>query len=289
MTQVEPVKTAGFVDSRSNQRNRKRIEEDERELEELMGQNSPAPEEATEVEQEEPAVTEEEPKDPEEKSFKKRYGDLRRHMSEKEKEWESKFEELRASTENKNIVPPKTDEDIEAWSRKYPDVAGIVETIAQKKASEMVEGFKARFEKLDEIEKETTRKTAEQKIREAHSDFDSLRKSEDFHKWADQQPKWVQDALYENEDDPASVIRVLDLFKMDNGLTPSARKQKTKEAASMIKPGAKTKPDQTHGGGTFLESQVEKMTSHEYAANEEAIMQAIRNGKFVYDLSGGAR
>ena len=38
--------------------------------------------------------------------------------------------------------------------------------------------------------------------------------SDEFHDWVDEQPKWVQDALYENSDDPASVIRVIDLYKI---------------------------------------------------------------------------
>ena len=80
-----------FVDpTYSNRRGKQRIEESERELEELMKGRIP------EEEEEEPkaapvAPKEDEPTDPEEKSFKKRYGDLRRHMSEKEKEWEEKF------------------------------------------------------------------------------------------------------------------------------------------------------------------------------------------------------
>ena len=31
---------------------------------------------------------------------------------------------------------PKTEEEIETWAKEYPDVAGIVETIAIKKAKE---------------------------------------------------------------------------------------------------------------------------------------------------------
>ena len=41
--------------------------------------------------------------------------------------------------------------------------------------------------------------------------------SDTFHDWAEEQPKWVQDALYENADDPASVVRVIDLYKSDKG------------------------------------------------------------------------
>jgi hypothetical protein len=39
----------------------------------------------------------------------------------------------------------------------------------------------------------------------------------------------------------------------------------------------------------FSESAVKRMSDKEYEANEEAIMTAMRSGKFVYDLSGNAR
>ena len=36
------------------------------------------------------------------------------------------------------------------------------------------------------------------------------------------------------------------------------------------------------------ESDVQKMTGREYEANEEAITASIRNGTFIYDISGAA-
>ena len=41
--------------------------------------------------------------------------------------------------------------------------------------------------------------------------------------------------------------------------------------------------------GTFSESQVNNESDEWYESNEEAIMKAMRTGKFVYDLTGGAR
>ena len=89
------------------------------------------------VEENEPQ--EAEPANAEERSFKKRYGDLRRHQQSKEKEYEDRIatleKQLNESTKQE-IKLPKSDEDIEAWSKRYPDVSAIVETIAIKKAKE---------------------------------------------------------------------------------------------------------------------------------------------------------
>ena len=100
---------------------------------------------------------------------------------------------------------------------------------------------------------------------------------------------WVQNALYENSDDAASVIRVIDLYKVDTGKTPSDYKRKAKDAAKTVSKGARTSVDVDNSQGTFKESNVAKMSFKQYEDNASAIDEAIRSGRFIYDLSGGAR
>ena len=283
---MESPKTVGFVNPNHNNRNRRRIEEDEKEIQELEGKTQKEEEVAVEATEED---AEDKDLSREEKSFKKRYGDVRRHMQQKEKEWESKFTALEARLGQENIRPPKSDEDIETWAAEFPDVASIVETIAAKKAQEMFSKAEDRLQKLDAKEAEMSRSTAEQDIRSAHPDFDKLREADKFHDWVDDQPKWVQDALYENSDDAASVIRVIDLYKVDNGMTKSDYAAKRKAAAGTVKKGSKAKIDAEDTADSFTESQIAKMSAQEYEKQEEAITNAIRSGKFIYDLSGNAR
>ena len=283
LQEVETPKTTGFVNPNHNNRNRKRIEEDEKELEELQGSEEVTEEETPNTEDKEEALSREE------KSFKKRYGDLRRHMSEKETEWKDKFDLLENRMKDSSISLPKSDEDIAAWASQYPDVAGIVETIASKKAEEMFSKADVRLKKMDEVHYETKRLESETEIKESHSDFEELKNSDAFHDWADEQPKWVQDALYENSDDPASVIRVIDLYKSDKGMTKSAKKIKSKEAASVVNKRSKTSIDASESEGTIKESDVAKMSDKAFEKNQEEITQAMRSGKFIYDISGKAR
>lgn len=311
LTATEPVKTAGFVDRGYNHaRKRQRMEEEEKEIARLEAEAR-----GEEVEEEEPSGSDSEDtevqasKDTqqektkesaeaseddanlsrEEKSFKKRYGDLRRHMSQKEAEWKERFDALEARMKGEHVVLPKSDEDIEAWAKQYPDVAGIVETIAAKKAQEMYKKAESRLAELDQIQYEATRKTAEATIAEAHPDFVKLRESDDFHDWAEAQPKWVQDAIYENADDPASVIRVIDLYKVDKGLTKTAKKANTKAAASLVSKGSKASVDADDASGQIKESDVAKMSAREFEERQDEINKAMRNGKFVYDMTGSAR
>ena len=291
LTEVETPKNAGFVQNKSTlTANRKRIEQDEAELKALMEgrTESPTEEESTEK-KEADTEAKEETLSAEEKSFKKRYSDLRRHMQEKEKEWDDKFKDFEKRLEKESIVPPKSDEDIEEWSKEYPDVAGIVETIAAKKAQEMFSKAEARMQEFDKIQTEAERTKAESVIRKSHEDFDDLRASEEFHTWVEEQPKWVQDALYENSDDPASVVRVIDLYKVDKGLTKTAKKAKAKDAASTVTKRTKTQVDVEDANDAIRESDVAKMSDKEFEERSDEINKAIRSGKFVYDVSGKAR
>jgi hypothetical protein len=90
-------------------------------------------------------------------------------------------------------------------------------------------------------------------------------------------------------DDPDSVVRVIDLYKIDSGETPQAKKAKTKAAAKTIGKGSRTKVDPTEAGSMIRESEVAKMSAREFESREAEITKAMRTGKFVYDLSGSAR
>ena len=113
-----------------------RIKKDEEELAKLLKEQKG---EAEKPETEEKKEDEAEPTNAEEKTFKKRYGDLRRHTQEKEKQFQKQLDDLKSQLEKatkKEIKLPKSEEEIEEWSKEYPDVAAIVETIAMKKAKE---------------------------------------------------------------------------------------------------------------------------------------------------------
>ena len=134
LTTVEKPKIAGFVDSKFKNANERRIAEAEAELEEIS-----ASEENAEVEEEKTEAVERKSKEPEtgeERTYKKRYDDIRKLQSNTAEELKVLKAQLENAKEQGLVKPPKSDEDIQAWADKYPDVAAIVETIAEKKAQE---------------------------------------------------------------------------------------------------------------------------------------------------------
>ena len=105
---------------------------------------------------------------------------------------------------------------------------------------------------------------------------------------AEKQPKWIQDALYENASDAKSASRVIDLYKADNGISTNTNVDLS--AAKAVTPRRGRSTPQADAKTSYLkESVVNKMSTQEYEKNQDKIMEAIRTGKFVYDLSGGAR
>jgi len=261
-----------------------KIKKDEEELEQLIAENKG--EVKAEAEEQEP-----EPTSAEEKTFKKRYGDLRRHAQQKEADLQEQINQLKEqldSATKKQIELPKSDEDIEAWTKKYPDVAGIVETIAIKKSKEQAQELESRIQKINEMQESATKEKAEVELLKLHPDFVDIREDDDFHNWAEEQPQWVQKALYENDNDAMSAARAIDLYKADRSIGKKKTSSKDAALATNTK-STRTKP-QTNEESTYLrESQVQKMSSQEYERRADEVMEAIRSGKFVYDVSGSAR
>ena len=203
-------------------------------------------------------------------------------MSEKDREVQQMKQQL-ASATKQQIRFPTSQKEVADWVKKYPDVANIIDTIAQKRSLEALAMGEKRMEGLKKLEGEISRGKAENLLRKAHPDFDKIRANPAFHKWAKVQPKYIQDALYKNSNDPHAAARAIDLFKADLG----ARGSNKSAAASVGR-----SPTAAPSGGTrarFKESQVDAMTSVEFEKNEDAILESIKRGEFEYDMSGAAR
>lgn len=225
--------------------------------------------------------------DPEEGTYKKRYGDLRSHsqklLNQKDQELAEMKRQLADATKGQ-IKFPKTDAEVESWSKKYPEVAAIVDTIAKKRANEALEEGEKRLSHLNDLEKKMNKKDAEAQLHRLHPDFSEIRQDPKFHDWVAMQPKVIQDSLYKNNTDALSAARAIDLYKVDTGTKgkPSNSAAQSVGRAPSARPGTKTK-------AKFSESQISRMTDTEYSKNQEAIMEAMRSGDFEYDMSGASR
>ena len=281
--EMQTPKKVAFANRKYTNEEKRQIEEEE--LEQLMKEQKG---EAETVEPEE----DEEPTSAEEKTFKKRYSDLRRHQQKQAEEFKTELDAMKKQLESatkKEMKLPKSDEDIEQWAADYPDVAAIVETIAMKKAREQSSALEERVKFIDEMQLNATKEKAEAALMQIHPDFDEIRDSDDFHNWAEEQPKWVQDALYDNDNDARSAARAIDLYKADMGISNKKPKSDKDAAKSVSTKNSRSKPQNNEASGYLKESEVQKMSPQQYEKVADEIMEAIRSGKFIYDVSGSAR
>jgi len=281
--EIQPEKKVAFATRKYN--NEEKRKEEEAELEQLMKEQRGEVEENAEE-------AEEEPVNAEEKTFKKRYSDLRRHQQKQAEEFKTELAELKrqlSDATKKEMKLPKSDEDIETWAKDYPDVAAIVETIAMKKASEQSSALEERIKAIDEMQSSATKEKAEAELMRLHPDFDDIRDSDEFHEWADSQPKWVQEALYENDNDARSAARAIDLYKADMGIGKKKSKSDKDAAKSVSTKNSRSKPQENEEASYLKESDVQRMSAQEYEKRSDEVMEAIRSGKFIYDMSGSAR
>jgi hypothetical protein len=265
---VEQVKVvSGFAKRNAN---KKRIEDEEAELEALMKDN------------EEGQTTEEtvddgpEPEGAEEKTFKKRYGDLRRHSQKKENELQEQINELRSQLEastKKEIKYPKSEDELASWMEQYPDVAQIVETIAMKKAKEQASEYETKFKAIDEMKMEAQREKAEAELMRLHPDFEQIRDTDDFHNWVEDQPKWVQNALYDNDSDAVSAARAIDLYKADMGIGKKKSSSDKDAAKAVGTRSGKSAPEADETKSYIKESDVAKMSAVQYEKNADLLLK----------------
>jgi|TARA_R110000824_G_scaffold25092_2_gene87692 hypothetical protein len=270
----EQIKTAPI----NNKYKRESIEEVDKEIEELEAQRN----------QTEPEPVEEN-LNAEEKTFKKRYGDLRRHNQQVQEQHASELQKLKQQVDSltrKQVKLPKTDAELEEWSEKYPDVAKIVETIATKKALEARKDVDEKLKYVDDMQTKVKVEKAENELSKLHPDFEELRMSEQFHQWVSEQPKWIQSALYENDTDHLAAGKAIDLYKLE---TKTVTKKDTTDAAKSVSNTKRSNEPTATSRNVWSESRVKGLSNVDWDKHEEDIQTSIREGTFVYDLTGGAR
>jgi len=226
----------------------------------------------------------ERPENAEERVFKKRYDDLKRHYDSTLGKHKDEVRTLRTQLEqsSKQFVPPKSKEELEAWRKEYPDVYDMVETIAMTKADTRAKEMEDKYQNLQVQQEQISREKAEVELLKAHPDYKDIRQKDEFHEWAAKQDPVIQGWLYENTSNSSLAGRAIDLYKMDKGVSKLSKKQETavkKEAAKAITKTAKATETELPKKKIWSNAEISKMTVNEYAKHEEEIDNAIKEGR----------
>ena len=226
----------------------------------------------------------ERPAKAEDRVFKKRYDDLKKHYDSTINKHKDEVTSLRSQLESstKQFVPPKSKAELEAWRKEYPDVYDMVETIAMDKATTQTAELENKYKSIQLQQEQIKKEKAEVELLKIHPDFNDIRSKDEFHEWAEKQDPTIQGWLYENTSNAKLAARAIDLYKMDKGvstLTKKEEKDVKKEAAKAITKTKKSTESDSPKKKIWTTSEISKLKPHEFERHEKDIDLARLEGR----------
>ena len=228
-------------------------------------------------------------KEAQDHDWKKRYSDLKSYHDRKNNEWSQQQELIEAKLKlaeqkaNHPEILPKSPEELEEFKKEYPDVYNVVETVAKLQSAERMQEVEARLEELKKSEQESQIRLAEKELLSLHPDFIEIKDSPEFLSWLDEQPASIAEGIKKNRTDAKWASRVLDLFKVDNNISPKKRgRQKKSNAESAAEAVTKTEKVSVSPEGeakVWTSEEIAKLKPWEFEKLESEIDKASREGR----------
>ena len=286
----KPNDSFGTVNSESLYRGKYRddVYKDEDDEEKVEAQEAdPSNEEATQQEESNSFVQEK--KTSEEHDYKKRYDDLKRHYDDKVNEFKQEIANLREAVQKKvvsmpkGVQAPRTEEELEEFKERYPDVFEVVQTVSSMETEAQVAKLREELGTIKEREKQLEKQKAYEELLRLQPDFDKIKADQDFLSWLEEQPASISDGIYKNNTDARWAARVVDLYKADKGLNQKKTKSSSAAEAVTKTPAREVKTNATDGKRTWKASQIAKMKPWEFEKNEAELDAARAEGRIDYN------
>jgi len=218
-------------------------------------------------------------------NFKKRYDDLKKHYDQKLSDWRQEKEDLLVSSKQakkENIKLPKSQEDLAKFKEEYPDIFGIVETVAHMQADSRVSDIEEHLEILRDRERDLERRNAQKELLAIHPDFVELKDNQDFIDWLEEQPESISNGVTQNATDVKWAARTLDLYKADKGiLKTKSKRSNTNSAAKQVRTSSTTREiaDPQGDKKIWTSDEISRMRPEQFAKLEKELEQANREGR----------
>jgi len=217
--------------------------------------------------------------------FKKRYDDLKKHYDTKLDEWKQEKETLEAQSKaakaDTDYKPPKTPEELEQFKEDYPDIYGVVETIAHKQAGDKLRTVEEKLAKMSDREEELIRDKAQTELLSVHPDFLEIKGDENFQGWLQEQPTSISDGILKNGTDSKWAVRVLDLYKADAGISKktSTARPTLSAAEAVTKTRRVVVPEKAGDKKIWKQSDISKLKPREFEILEKELDLAAKEGR----------
>ena len=219
-------------------------------------------------------------------NYKKRYDDLKKHYDTKLNEFRFREQELANKVQSAQPVyeAPKTQEDLERFKNEYPDVYEVVESVAHLQSENQMKTLNDKVNLIEAREQDIMRREAEKDLMEKHPDFQDLRNNDTFHEWAETQPEEIQHWIYENPSNASLAIKAIDLYKMEQGVSNSNKKQRQptsseKQASASQLISTKTTSVEAQEPKIWTQEEIAALPMDEFDRLEAEIDRAMEEGR----------
>ena len=217
--------------------------------------------------------------------FKKRYDDLKKHYDQKLSDWRQEKEDLLVSskqTKKENIKLPKSQEDLAKFKEEYPDIFGIVETVAHMQADSRVSDIEEHLELLRDRERDLERGNAQKELLSFHPDFVDIKEDQEFIDWLGEQPESISNGVTQNATDVKWAARTLDLYKADKGiLKTKSKRSNNNSAAKQVRTSTTTREiaDPQGDKKIWTSDEISRLRPDQFNKLEKELEQANREGR----------
>jgi len=155
---------------------------------------------------------EQRPASAEDKVFKKRYDDLKRHHDSTISKHKDELLRLKKQVEEatkKAYLPQMSKEELDDWRKENPEMYDVMKTLAYEEADEKSKAVEAKLEEIKNAQLNLAREKAEVELLKLHPDFYDIKADDDFHEWAEEQDSMIKNWLYNNFDNAKLALEQL--------------------------------------------------------------------------------
>ena len=222
-----------------------------------------------------------------EHDYKKRYDDLKKHYDSKVNEFKGEIDSLRKAMNDRavemprGVTPPRTQEELEEFKERYPDVFEVVQTVSSMQTESQVSKLREEIGTIKEREQQLEKQKAYEELLRLHPDFDEIKTIDEFLNWLEEQPKTLSDGIYKNNTDARWASRVLDLYKADAGISKKKTSRAKNDAATSVR-APKARDIVAEQGGEkriWKSSEIRSLKPWEFERLEEELDAARQEGR----------
>ena len=218
-------------------------------------------------------------------NWEKRYKDLQSYHSKEVNKYKQQLAE-QSQQGVPEVEVPKTQEELEVFKQKNPELFNVIDVLAQQRAEERMKQYDATLAEVSGNLEQSRREKAEQRLRELHPDVEQIAGSQEFASWVERQSDEVKGWVH-SIDDADMVSRALALFKYESGIVAQQQSNSQQNSQGDVAVNVKRQTqtpegsDRNHPAYIWKESEIKSMNLDEFSKWEEVISLAQREGRIA--------